>query len=59
MNHYAVLTSGIQQNYGCLLVGIERGNSSIQNPGLDLQLEEGDILWLIGEYDNALKIKDI
>jgi CPA2 family monovalent cation:H+ antiporter-2 len=54
-----ILTSGIQEKYGCLLVGIERDNCSIQNPGLDLQLEENDILWLIGEYDNILKIKDI
>jgi CPA2 family monovalent cation:H+ antiporter-2 len=54
-----ILTSGIQEKYGCLLVGIERDNSSVQNPSLNLQLEEGDILWLIGEYDNILKIKDI
>jgi CPA2 family monovalent cation:H+ antiporter-2 len=52
----SIRTSGIQDKFGCLLVGIERNNTSMQNPDLDLILEEGDILWLIGEYKNILKI---
>jgi CPA2 family monovalent cation:H+ antiporter-2 len=48
-----IRTSGIHDKYGCLVVGIERNNLSMQNPDLDLVLEEGDILWLIGEYDKV------
>jgi CPA2 family monovalent cation:H+ antiporter-2 len=48
--------SGIQEKFGCLLIGIERNNTSMQNPDLDLVLEEGDILWLIGEYKKILMI---
>jgi CPA2 family monovalent cation:H+ antiporter-2 len=54
-----IRTSGIHETFGCLLVGIERNKSSMQNPDLDLVLEEGDVLWLIGEYNNILKIKDL
>jgi CPA2 family monovalent cation:H+ antiporter-2 len=53
-----IRNSGIQDNFGCLLIGIERNNMSKQNPDLDLVLEEGDILWLIGEYKNILRLKD-
>jgi K+/H+ antiporter YhaU regulatory subunit KhtT len=41
------------------VIGVERDKSSMQNPDLDLVLEEGDILWLIGEYKNILQIKDL
>jgi CPA2 family monovalent cation:H+ antiporter-2 len=53
-----IRNSGIHDNFYCLLIGIERNNMSMQNPDLDLVLEEGDILWLIGEYKNILKLKD-
>jgi CPA2 family monovalent cation:H+ antiporter-2 len=54
-----IKTSGIHETYGCLLIGIERDNASIQNPDLDLALEAGDILWLVGEYNNILKISKL
>ena len=54
-----IKTSGIHETYGCLLIGIERDNTSMQNPDLDLALEAGDILWLVGEYSNILKISKL
>jgi CPA2 family monovalent cation:H+ antiporter-2 len=54
-----IKTSGIQDDYGCLLVGVERNNCSILNPGLDLELKEGDILWIVGEYQNIKQLKDL
>jgi CPA2 family monovalent cation:H+ antiporter-2 len=53
-----IRTSNIKTN-DCLLIGIERNNTSIQNPDLDLVLEENDILWLIGENDNIMKINNL
>jgi K+/H+ antiporter YhaU regulatory subunit KhtT len=41
------------------LIGIERNNFSTHNPDLDLVLEEGDILWVIGENKNILKIREM
>jgi CPA2 family monovalent cation:H+ antiporter-2 len=55
----SIRTSGIQEKFGCLLIGIERDNFSQFNPDLDLALEENDILWLIGENRNILRIKDL
>jgi CPA2 family monovalent cation:H+ antiporter-2 len=54
-----IRTSEIQKTYGCLVIGIERDEMSIQDPDLDLILEEGDIVWVIGEYSNILKICEI
>jgi CPA2 family monovalent cation:H+ antiporter-2 len=51
-----IRTSGIQKTYGCLIIGIERNETSIQNPDLDLMLEQDDIVWVIGEYENILKL---
>ena len=54
-----IRTSGIHEIYGCLVIGIERDETSIQDPDLDLVLEEDDIVWVIGEYNNILKICEI
>jgi CPA2 family monovalent cation:H+ antiporter-2 len=54
-----IRTSGIQEIYDCLVVGIERNDTSIQDPNLDLVLEEGDIVWIIGEDSNILKICEL
>ncbi|MDR1632850.1 MAG: cation:proton antiporter [Dysgonamonadaceae bacterium] len=54
-----IRTSGIQEIYDCLVIGIERNETSIQDPDLDLVLEEGDIVWVIGEYENILKICEL
>jgi CPA2 family monovalent cation:H+ antiporter-2 len=52
-----IQTSGIQERYDSLIVGIERNNCSMLNPGLDLKFEEGDVLWLVGEDKNIKKLK--
>jgi len=54
-----IRTSGIQEKNDCLVIGVERGDTSMQNPDLDLVLEENDILWLIGENNNILKINTL
>ena len=54
-----IITSYIQEKYKCLIVGIERNKYSVQNPGLDLLFEEGDILWLVGEERNIKKLKEL
>jgi CPA2 family monovalent cation:H+ antiporter-2 len=54
-----VRKSDLQERYNCLLVGIERNDSSMLNPDLDLVLEENDILWVIGENKNILSASEI
>jgi CPA2 family monovalent cation:H+ antiporter-2 len=53
-----IKTSGIQEGYDSLVVGVERHNTSMLNPDLDLEFEEGDILWLVGENKNINNLKN-
>jgi CPA2 family monovalent cation:H+ antiporter-2 len=52
-----IRNSGIHDEFGCLVIGVERNDFSIQD--LDLELEKDDIVWLIGEYDNIIKISKL
>ena len=54
-----IRNSGIQEKNDCLVIGIERNSTSMQNPDLDLVLEENDIVWLIGENSNILKVNKL
>jgi CPA2 family monovalent cation:H+ antiporter-2 len=54
-----IRNSRIQDKYNCLVVGIERGEYSLQDPSLDFEFIVGDIVWLVGEFDNILKISKI
>jgi CPA2 family monovalent cation:H+ antiporter-2 len=54
-----IKTSCIQENYDCLVVGVERNNCSMLNPAFDLTFEEGDILWLVGEDRNIKKLREL
>jgi CPA2 family monovalent cation:H+ antiporter-2 len=54
-----IKTSRIQENYNCLIIGIERDNTSILNPSFDLVFEKGDILWIVGENTNVKKLMNL
>ena len=53
-----ILESGIRDNAGCLVIGIERGTESIKNPPPTTILERGDIVWIVGEYDKVLNLSE-
>ena len=49
--------SGIRNKYHCLVVGVESsGDMSLRQPDVDAELQEGDIVWVVGEESalNAL-----
>lgn len=50
--------SGIRDRSGCLVIGIERGNTSIMNPSPDTVFEEGDVVWMVGERDKLLRLAE-
>ncbi|MDR1737569.1 MAG: cation:proton antiporter [Candidatus Symbiothrix sp.] len=52
-------TSHIQDDYDLMVIGIERNNTSLLNPGLDLEFEQGDILWIIGEIANINRLREL
>ena len=53
-----ILESGIRDNSGCLVIGIERGASSIKNPAPTTIFEEGDIVWIVGEHEKVLRLSE-
>ena len=41
-----ILESGIRDKSACLVIGIERGETSIKNPAPSTVFQEGDIVWI-------------
>lgn len=48
----SIKSSGIRETFDCMVVGVERGSSRIQNPKSDLILNHGDQLWIVGQKAN-------
>ncbi len=42
--------SGIRNHYHCLVAGIEKPDGTLHVPNPHIPLEEGDIIWLVGEH---------
>ena len=40
---------GVREHFRCLIVGVERGENFMPDFGTDLKLQEGDVVWLVGE----------
>lgn len=53
-----ILESGIRDKAACLVIGIERGNSSIKNPEPTTVFMEGDIVWIVGEHEKVLRLSE-
>ncbi|WP_293671646.1 cation:proton antiporter [uncultured Parabacteroides sp.] len=53
-----ILESGIRDKAACLVIGIERGETSIKNPSPTTIFEEGDIVWIVGEHDKVLRLSE-
>ncbi len=54
-----IKTSKIRDKGDCLVVGIEREESSVMNPDIDTELLEGDVIWVVGEHDKIMQLKDL
>lgn len=51
-----ILTCGIRERTGCLIVGIERDGNSYMNPPAKTEFEEGDLVWVVGEKTQVNKL---
>ncbi len=45
----SIRQSGIRENYGAMVVGLERRGRRLMNPDSDLVIEAMDVLWVVGE----------
>ena len=48
-NGKSIRESGIRDVHHCVVVGVERGKSSLRNPDADTVFQEGDWVWVVGE----------
>ncbi len=53
-----ILESGIRDNSGCQVIGIERDARSIKNPPPTTVFEQGDIVWIVGEHEKVLRLSE-
>lgn len=54
----SIQESGIRDKAACLVVGIERGDTSLKNPPPTMLFEEGDIVWVVGEDEKILRLSE-
>ena len=54
-----IKTSNIRNTGDCLVVGIEREETSVMNPDIDTEFLEGDVIWVVGEHDKIKQLKDL
>lgn len=55
-----ILDSNIRKDFQCMIVGVEiPGQEKLCSPVPNLQLHASDILWLVGEPSNLLRIKSV
>ena len=54
----SIRESGIRDKAQCLVIGIERGETSIKNPPPSTVFEEGDIVWIVGERRKVIHLSE-
>ncbi|MDY3142752.1 MAG: TrkA C-terminal domain-containing protein, partial [Parabacteroides sp.] len=54
----SIAQSGIRDHANCLVIGIERGETSLKNPPPTTQFEEGDIVWIVGEREKLIQLSE-
>ncbi len=50
--------SNIRDKFDCLVIGIEREDTSIKNPLPSTTLEQGDIVWVVGEHQKVILLNE-
>lgn len=54
----SIIQSGIRDHSTCIVVGIERGETSIKNPAPTTVFELNDVVWIVGEHDKAVSLSE-
>ena len=49
--------SGIRDQYGCMVVGVEEGQENLTMIDPQRKFEKGDIIWLVGEENDLEKVE--
>ncbi len=51
-----IRNSYLRDRYNCMIVGIERGAISLDNPDINEALQANDTLWVVGEKDKIAEL---
>lgn len=55
----SIRNSGIRNKYRCMVVGVESfGDVSLHTPDIDTPLEDGDIVWVVGEKSSLKSLME-
>ena len=49
----SIMNSGIRNDYRCLVVGVEKESGNLMSPEADMLLEDGDVVWVVGEKEDV------
>lgn len=58
LKNIAIRSSGLRENFNCMVVGIEHQGQQIPSPQSEMILEEGDVIWVVGDRINIQKLAD-
>lgn len=47
---------GTREKYHCLIVGVDRGEEALIQPGPDFVFMEGDVIWVVGEDSDVRRL---
>jgi CPA2 family monovalent cation:H+ antiporter-2 len=48
--------SAIRERFQCFVAGVERGTDGLATLKADVPIEEGDVMWVVGEKDNVYQL---
>lgn len=55
-NGRTIRESGIRDKHKCVVVGVERGATSLRNPDADTVFMTGDLVWVVGEETHVYEL---
>lgn len=55
-NGWTIRESGIRDKHKCVVVGVERGATSLRNPDADTVFMTGDLVWVVGEETHVYEL---
>ncbi len=54
-----LVSSGLRNEYNCMLVGMEKGEENLSFVAPDYEFQKGDVLWVVGERDDIKRLQNI
>ena len=52
----SIKDSGIRNDYRCLVVGVEKEAGNLLSPEANMLLEDGDVVWVVGEKEDVYRL---